>query len=328
VENRLLNSRLSEFHSGYRIYSTDALRAIPFARNSNDFHFDTEIIIQLLIAKLAILELPIPTHYGDEICHVNGTRYAFNVMGAALRARLQRLGLLYDRKFDCAPATPAILPTSPTPISLSLERVRRNSRVLILGSGGRGAASALVGRGCLVDLIADLNAGVPRLDFRHYDYVLLLDAIERVTNPEQFLDELTSALGMNPVAEVMISAANVAFVVTRLMLPMGQFNYTRRGILDLTHARLFTFSSFERAVRQAGFDVIEALGIPGPYPLAVGENRLARLMVAINSGLIRLSRGLFSYQMLLRVKPKPSLEFLLKTARERSKERADELARR
>jgi hypothetical protein len=42
LENRLLRTDLSEFHSGYRVYSVE--RAIPFDRNSNDFHFDTEII--------------------------------------------------------------------------------------------------------------------------------------------------------------------------------------------------------------------------------------------------------------------------------------------
>jgi glycosyltransferase involved in cell wall biosynthesis len=67
VQNRLLRSSLSEFDSGYRLYSVQALKAIPFERNSNDFHFDTEIIIQLMIAKLPIIEMPIPTYYGDEI---------------------------------------------------------------------------------------------------------------------------------------------------------------------------------------------------------------------------------------------------------------------
>ena len=71
---------LSEFHSGYRIYSVNALAGIPFDRNTNDFHFDTEIIIQLLRAGLRIKELPIPTYYGDEICHVNGLKYALDVV--------------------------------------------------------------------------------------------------------------------------------------------------------------------------------------------------------------------------------------------------------
>ena len=61
LENRLLRTDLSEFHSGYRVYSVEALRAIPFDRNSNDFHFDTEIIIQLQIAARTIREMPIPT---------------------------------------------------------------------------------------------------------------------------------------------------------------------------------------------------------------------------------------------------------------------------
>ena len=102
LENKLLKSNLSEFHSGYRIYSTRALASIPFARNSNVFHFDTEIIIQFLIAGLRIKELPIPTYYGDEICHVNGMKYAADVVIAAIKARLQDAGMFYDRKFDCA----------------------------------------------------------------------------------------------------------------------------------------------------------------------------------------------------------------------------------
>src|SRR3954451_23255458 len=46
-QNALLGSHLSEFHSGYRLYATKALARIPFERNSNDFHFDTDIIVQL-----------------------------------------------------------------------------------------------------------------------------------------------------------------------------------------------------------------------------------------------------------------------------------------
>jgi len=68
IQNTLLGSNLSEFHSGYRIYSVKALKKIPFDLNTNDFHFDTEIIIQLLRAQLRIKELHIPTYYGDEIC--------------------------------------------------------------------------------------------------------------------------------------------------------------------------------------------------------------------------------------------------------------------
>src|SRR3954462_14017977 len=57
-QNRVLGTQLSEFHSGYRLYSTAALAEIPFEKNTNDFHFDTEIIIQLVLRKFRIAELP------------------------------------------------------------------------------------------------------------------------------------------------------------------------------------------------------------------------------------------------------------------------------
>src|SRR5919204_3776536 len=104
AQNALLRTRLSEFHSGYRVYSVDALRRIPFDLNTNDFHFDSEIIIQLVLSERRIVELPIPTYYGDEICHVNGIKYAADVLKTTAKARIQELSLLYDRKFDCRPA--------------------------------------------------------------------------------------------------------------------------------------------------------------------------------------------------------------------------------
>jgi glycosyltransferase involved in cell wall biosynthesis len=100
VQNRLLRSSLSEFHSGYRLYSVRALKSVPFHLNAEGFDFDTDIIIQLLRAGLRIKELPIPTYYGDEICYVNGLKYAKDVVIASLVARAQDLGIFYERKFD------------------------------------------------------------------------------------------------------------------------------------------------------------------------------------------------------------------------------------
>ena len=102
AQNRLLGTTFSEFHSGYRVYSTAALRSIAFQLNSNVFHFDTEIVIQLLNARQRILELPIPTYYGGEICRVNGLAYAKDVMIVTLQNVAHRSGLLYQRRFDPA----------------------------------------------------------------------------------------------------------------------------------------------------------------------------------------------------------------------------------
>src|SRR5947209_12699171 len=68
-ENRALSMKLTEFHSGYRAYNLHALAKINFDHMTDDFHFDTEIIIKLNHQGMRIREVPIPTYYGDEICH-------------------------------------------------------------------------------------------------------------------------------------------------------------------------------------------------------------------------------------------------------------------
>ena len=89
VQNFLLNTKLAEFHTGYRIYSIKSLKKIPFHLNTQDFHFDTEILIQLFLINAKIKEISIPTFYGDEICHVNGIKYAFDVVKTTSTAVLQ-----------------------------------------------------------------------------------------------------------------------------------------------------------------------------------------------------------------------------------------------
>src|SRR5438552_6655712 len=102
-QNWMLGTNFSEFHSGYRLYSTSALNRIPFEKNTNDFHFDTEIIVQFVMKNLCVAELPIPTYYGDEICHVNGLKYAWDVFRTMLRVRFHEMNLLFDRKFAVHP---------------------------------------------------------------------------------------------------------------------------------------------------------------------------------------------------------------------------------
>ena len=100
IQNFLLGTNLSEFHSGYRIYSVNSLKKIPFHFNTNDFHFDTEILIQLLTNKEKIKEISVPTFYGNEICHVNGIKYAFNVLRMTFIAKLQKtINIEFSKKF-------------------------------------------------------------------------------------------------------------------------------------------------------------------------------------------------------------------------------------
>lgn len=66
IENIVLGTHLSEFHSGYRVYRCSALRKIPFELCSNDYYFDSQILVQFIAAKMKIQEAPIPTYYGKE----------------------------------------------------------------------------------------------------------------------------------------------------------------------------------------------------------------------------------------------------------------------
>ena len=70
----------------------DALADIPFESYSDGFDFDTEIILGLHAAGKSIHEVAIPTYYGNEICYVNGIRYAMDVTADVLRHRLRRMG--------------------------------------------------------------------------------------------------------------------------------------------------------------------------------------------------------------------------------------------
>src|SRR3954447_20046852 len=151
-QNRMLRTALSEFHSGYRLYSTAALAQIPFEKNTNDFHFDTEIIVQLVMKKLRIAELPIPTYYGDEICHVNGIKYAWDVFKTMLKARFHEMNLLFDRKFDVLPPEENYEPKLgyPSSHSAAIEAARPGSRLLDIGCGQGYVARQLAAKGCRV----------------------------------------------------------------------------------------------------------------------------------------------------------------------------------
>ncbi len=338
LQNWLLNSHLSEFHSGYRLYSTAALKRIPFDLNSNDFHFDTEIIIQLMIAQQRIKELPISTHYGDETCRVNGMKYAWQVIVATLKSHVQQYGIFYDKKFDCAPG---LFQSGHYPLkleylsaqSLTICEIFPGARVLDIGCTGSYVGAALRKKSCKVTGIdrhplakdltldafsrADLNhCELP--DGRNFDYFIMLDVIEHLHSPEEFIGRLKLASRFSPDLKLIVSMGNVAFFLQRLMLLFGQFNYGTRGILDQTHTRLFTFASIRNIFAQGGFDLIEEKGLPAPFPLAVKNRRVANILLTINTVLIWFSKTLFAYQIFMVVKPRPSLDYLLQSAVELS----------
>ena len=335
-QNKLFNKKFTEFHSGYRIYKVQSLKKIPYEMNNNDHSFDNQIIIQFLLANLNIKELPIPTYYGDEISYVNGLKYAFQVFTSNLRAKLQTFGIFYDKKYDLNDGDKVnyvLKDNFDSPHSRTLKNITKDSKVLDLGCNDLSVSEILKNKkNCIVTAVDknenlnhqnsvdkyyqfDLDNGLPEMNYDDLDFILLLDVIEHLKDPESFMTELKRKTDKNSKVRIIISTPNIGFVIIRFMLLFGSFNYGKRGILDKTHTRLFTFSSFKNLITQSGFRLIKASGIPAPLPLVFGNNFFGNFLMKINRFLILLSKNIFSYQIYCEIKPLTSLELLLEQAK-------------
>jgi hypothetical protein len=138
-----------------------------------------------------------------------------------------------------------------------------------------------------------------------------MDVMETVEHPEMILDQLRENIKLsNP--DIYLLTANVGFFITRFQLLFGGFNYGKRGILDLNHKRLYTKKSIQRLCEQSGMKVWSIEGLPAPYPEAFGLNLWSKALVHLNTFLISLFKGLFSYEYLLHVKATPVVKNLIK----------------
>ncbi len=87
IQNIILGSKISEFHSGYRTFKVSSLKKIEFEDKADYYHFDTEIIIEFLKKKFNILEIHIPTHYGDEVSHLKSIPYGLKVLWTTIKSK-------------------------------------------------------------------------------------------------------------------------------------------------------------------------------------------------------------------------------------------------
>ena len=79
IENQTLGLSLTDYHSGYLVYGAASL-GLPFSSLSDSFDFDLEVIATARAHGLAVGEAPIPTHYGDEVSHLNPLTYGLRVL--------------------------------------------------------------------------------------------------------------------------------------------------------------------------------------------------------------------------------------------------------
>jgi len=92
-QNFLMHQKLSEYHTGYRAFSREALQAVNYAINSDDFVFDNQMLAQIFFKGFEIAEITCPTKYFKEASSINlrrSTKYGFGVLGVAIAYRLQK----------------------------------------------------------------------------------------------------------------------------------------------------------------------------------------------------------------------------------------------
>jgi glycosyltransferase involved in cell wall biosynthesis len=95
-ENFTLGQNLGDFHSGFRVYSRAVLERIPFEKNSDDFVFDTQFLVQAVRFGFRLGDIPVPVRSFDEASSINFRRslkYGLNTLGVVGQYWLDRLGI-------------------------------------------------------------------------------------------------------------------------------------------------------------------------------------------------------------------------------------------
>lgn len=102
-ENIMLGQKLSEYHTGYRAFSADVIRALDFTHCSDDFVFDNEMISQIFMAGFEIAEVTCPTKYFEEASSINFSRsmkYGIGVLRVSFTHRFHKWGLIKSKLYN------------------------------------------------------------------------------------------------------------------------------------------------------------------------------------------------------------------------------------
>lgn len=96
-QNVMTGAKLSEYHTGYRAFSTQVLQKIDYKNNSDGFIFDNEILSQIIMAKYTIAEITCPTKYFKEASSINLANsivYGLGVLKVSLIHFLHKTGIM------------------------------------------------------------------------------------------------------------------------------------------------------------------------------------------------------------------------------------------
>jgi 2-polyprenyl-3-methyl-5-hydroxy-6-metoxy-1,4-benzoquinol methylase len=268
--------------------------------------------------------VPIPTYYGEEICYVNGARYARDVTTDVVRYRLAKLGFRSDNLGSVGEEY-ALKESAGSSHAVILKLLEHQpaGRLLDLGcSGGLLAerARALGHRVVGVDVVelpgardrldrfiqADLDRGLPEEVAAEgpFDIVLAGDVLEHVREPGLLLEQAHSVL--TPRGALIVSVPNFAHWYVRARALLGIFDYDQRGLLDRGHVRFFTRRSIERELRQAGFRVVRTQFTGLPLDVLTHDGGSARRVVGVLDRVaVAIRPTLFAYQLIYHCESSP-----------------------
>jgi glycosyltransferase involved in cell wall biosynthesis len=103
IENIWLGQNVGDFHTGFRAYRREVLEKIPYERNSDDFVFDSQFLVQCVHWEYRLGDIPVPVRYFDEASSINFRRssiYAFQTLWTLVQYALHNAGVLRHRLFS------------------------------------------------------------------------------------------------------------------------------------------------------------------------------------------------------------------------------------
>ncbi|MBL4702240.1 MAG: glycosyltransferase, partial [Phycisphaeraceae bacterium] len=332
-QNKMAHANFSDFHCALRGYTTRFLQTVPFEVNTNAMHFDSHLLLQAHCIDASIRQIPVNYQHQLGTPYQAATGYAWHVFKAATQYRMHQMGMLCSLSYrDLRPTKYQDKTTdfhSSHQIALQLIKQLAPKTVTDIGCGPGFVAKHCEESGiCVTGL--DMYPPLPG-NMSHFhkvvleseelptdpfasDAVLMLDIIEHLAHPEEFLFDMrnkSQTLGASQSPKtLLLSTPNIAFIIPRLNLLFGRFNYAERGILDITHKRLFTRKSLKHCLETCGYRIQKVHPVGLAFEV-VFEGWFGKLLARMSWLAACILPTVFAAQFLIVCQPTPGLKQIL-----------------